>query len=175
MLQFIYRLVDPRTGVIAYIGITDNPNRRFQAHLDATKANNRKRASIEQLQSEHLEPRMEIIETVETREKALEREKYWIQWCLQQGIILVNVTSHVASKKQDNNITIQPDTPSHISYPKIDVVNGVVHPGVVHPGVVNEDVLRKHIVEDIKRSALYLSDNASDSSKEVFRTHWLKW
>ena len=91
MLQFVYTLIDPRTGVVAYIGITDNPNRRFQAHLDDTKTNGEKRAWIEQLQSEHLEPRMEIIEIVETREEVLEREKYWIQHYTSLGIAITNM------------------------------------------------------------------------------------
>lgn len=33
MLHFVYELVDPRTGAVVYVGITNNPNQRFQAHL----------------------------------------------------------------------------------------------------------------------------------------------
>jgi predicted GIY-YIG superfamily endonuclease len=171
MLHFVYKLIDPRTGVVAYVGITDNPNRRFQAHLNDTKTNDGKRAWIEQLQSEHLEPRMEIIEIVETREEALEREKYWIQWYLQQGVTLVNITRHSTSGQNRivDNITIESDTPSYIGYLKINMVNGVTS-----QGVFDEEALRNRVIEDIKRSALYSPDNASDSPKEVFRTHWLK-
>lgn len=173
MLHFVYTLIDPRTGVVAYIGITDNPNRRFQAHLDDTKTNGEKRAWIEQLQSEHLEPRMEIIEIVETREEALEREKYWIQCYSQRGVTLVNATRRATSgqNRTVDNIAIQSDTPSYISYPKIDRVNGVEY-----PGVFDEEAMRKWVIEGIKRSALYCSnDSADDTPKEVVRTHWLKW
>ena len=41
--------------------------------------NNEKIEWIQQLQKEALEPRMNIVEIVETREEAIEKEKRWIQ------------------------------------------------------------------------------------------------
>jgi predicted GIY-YIG superfamily endonuclease len=94
MLHFVYELVDPRTNDVAYVGITDNPNRRFQAHLSDTETNDEKRMWIEQLRSENLEPRMRILETVETREEAFQREKYWIRHYIEQGKFLINISLH---------------------------------------------------------------------------------
>lgn len=91
MLHFVYELVDPRTDVVVYVGITNNPNQRFRVHLSDTGTNKNKGEWIEQLQGEHLEPRMRILEIVETKEEALEREKHWIQWYLQQGVALTNI------------------------------------------------------------------------------------
>lgn len=94
MPYFVYELVDPRTDAVAYIGITDNPNRRFQAHLSDTETNDKKRIWVEQLQSEGLEPRMRILEIVETREEALEREKHWIRHYIRLGKQLTNIFHH---------------------------------------------------------------------------------
>lgn len=90
MLHFIYELIDPRTDTVFYIGITNDPNQRFQAHLHDAKTNDKKSERIEQLREESFEPRMRILEIVETREEAIERETYWIHEYLQQGIVLTN-------------------------------------------------------------------------------------
>jgi predicted GIY-YIG superfamily endonuclease len=94
MLYFVYELVDPRTDAVAYVGITDNPNRRFQAHLSDTETNDGKRMWVEQLQSEGLEPRMRILEIVETKEEALEREKHLIRHYTRLGEQLTNISHH---------------------------------------------------------------------------------
>ena len=78
VFHFVYELIDPRTDDVVYIGITNNPNLRFQAHLSDTETNDKKGKWIEQLREESFEPRMKILEIVETREEAFEREKYWI-------------------------------------------------------------------------------------------------
>ncbi len=33
MLYFIYALTDPRTGTVAYVGITNNAYERFKQHI----------------------------------------------------------------------------------------------------------------------------------------------
>ena len=54
---------------------------------------------------EGMVPDMQIIERVQTREEALEREGYWIRYYLQQGIPLTNIaetpsrTPHGKTKK----------------------------------------------------------------------------
>jgi len=91
MLHFIYELIDPRTETVAYVGITTNPNSRLQQHVNCMDENNEKIEWIQQLQKEALEPRMKILEIVETREEAIEKEKQWIQHYLSKGVSLSNI------------------------------------------------------------------------------------
>lgn len=72
MFHFVYELVDPRTNAVVYVGITNNPNLRFQAHLSNTEGNDKKDRWVEQLREESFEPRMKILEIMETREEAVE-------------------------------------------------------------------------------------------------------
>jgi len=94
ILHFVYELIDPRTDAVVYVGITNNPNQRFQAHLNDTETNIKKKKWIEQLQKEHFEPHMRILEIVETREEALEREKHWIRHYTKLGEQLTNISHH---------------------------------------------------------------------------------
>jgi predicted GIY-YIG superfamily endonuclease len=100
MLHFVYELIDPRTNAVGYVGITDNPNRRFLAHLGDTETNHRKQRWMRQLQSEGLEPRMRILEVLETKEEALEREKHWIQYHIRQGAQLTNIMNAARARKR---------------------------------------------------------------------------
>lgn len=93
MLHFIYALVDPRTDVVAYIGITNNPNARLIEHLEGKSPNDDKDAWIWELQEEGYEPRMKILEVVDTRKEALSRERYWIQHYLSAGVPLTNLVN----------------------------------------------------------------------------------
>lgn len=99
MLHFIYELVDPRTDVAAYVGISNNPNQRFRAHLTDIETNVEKQTWIEQLRKEHLEPRMRILEIVDTREEALAREEYWIRYYLKCGTQLTNLQCYGLKQK----------------------------------------------------------------------------
>lgn len=100
MLHFIYELIDPRTETVAYVGITTNPNSRLQQHVNCMDENNEKIEWIQQLQKEALEPRMKILEIVETREEAIEKEKQWIQHYLAKGVSLSNIKN--ASQSTEN-------------------------------------------------------------------------
>src|SRR5260370_38321397 len=91
MLHFIYELIDPRTETVAYVGITTNPNSRLQQHVNCMDENNEKIEWIQQLQKEALEPRMKILEIVETREEAIEKEKQGIQHYLSKGVSLSTI------------------------------------------------------------------------------------
>jgi predicted GIY-YIG superfamily endonuclease len=91
MLYFIYELVDPKTDTVAYVGLTNNPNARFQDHMTNFGTNMKKSDWVRQLRSEHLKPRMRILEIVDTKEAAVERERYWIRHYLSLGISLVNI------------------------------------------------------------------------------------
>jgi DNA-binding Xre family transcriptional regulator len=94
-MQFVYVLFHPITDVIAYVGITDNPYRRYGDHCrvkindDSPKA-----AWIRGLKEKNLRPSMKIVECVEVDEYARDRELYWIQHYLNLGIKLVNVVNN---------------------------------------------------------------------------------
>jgi len=87
MLYFVYELIDPRTDQTFYIGITNHPNGRMMQHLTAKDTNKMKIAKISELQSENLLPKMNIIEIVEGKEKALTRERYYIHTYVQQHLL----------------------------------------------------------------------------------------
>ena len=90
-MYFIYELVDPRTNVVAYVGITNNPNARLQEHISCTGPNDGKKTWVRELQEEGYEPRMKILEVVDTKKEALAREKYWMQYHTSSGISITNI------------------------------------------------------------------------------------
>ena len=91
MLYFIYALTDPRTGTVAYVGITNNAYERFKQHISYRDNNGKKHAWIQQLQQEKVMPAMKILEVVEGEETALNRERFWINYYKEQGIQLTNL------------------------------------------------------------------------------------
>lgn len=96
MLYFIYRLKDPRNPddilCSRYIGRTSNPNLRMMQHLLCDGHNQDKDAWIKELSNLRLEPFFEIIEVIyEGKAYTREREKYWIQYYLDQGCQLTNI------------------------------------------------------------------------------------
>ena len=126
MFHFVYELTDPRTDDVVYVGITNNPNLRFQAHLSDTETNDKKGKWIEQLREECFEPRMKILEIVETREEAFEREKYWIQKYAQQGIVLTNKIHLTCYTPRSNRILINGDTGrDHLTTPEAAEQSGL--------------------------------------------------
>lgn len=126
MFHFVYELVDPRTDATVYVGITNNPNLRFQAHLSDTETNDKKGKWIEQLREECFEPRMKILEIVETREEAFEREKYWIQKYTQQGVVLTNKIHLTCYTPRSDRILINGDTNrEHLTTPEASEQSGL--------------------------------------------------
>ncbi len=51
-MHFVYELVDPRTKIVNYVGITNNPNARQQEHIGGKDTNRRKQEWIQQPLSE---------------------------------------------------------------------------------------------------------------------------
>lgn len=95
MPYYVYQLVDPRTGTPHYVGITDNLTRRRWEHINLVGASNQAReAWIRELREKRLVPRIEVIDTAEEWEEVLEREKYWIQFYIQQGVPLLNIAGN---------------------------------------------------------------------------------
>src|SRR5258708_23580552 len=90
-MYFVYTLTDPRTGTVAYVGITNNAYERFKQHISYRDNNGKKHAWIQQLQQEKVMPAMKILEVVENEEIALDRERYWIRRYKEQGLQLTNL------------------------------------------------------------------------------------
>ena len=106
MLYFVYKLIDPRTGIPHYVGITDSPDRRLREHTTCNEmVNGAKEAWIQELNREGFIPDMEIIETVRTRKEVLERERYWIQYFIQQDIHLTNIVGTVSKKPEKKRLS----------------------------------------------------------------------
>src|SRR6266699_312185 len=60
-MHLIYALVDPRTDVVAYVGITNNPNQRLQEHVEMKADNEKKNAWVQQLPTEQVVPKMKSL------------------------------------------------------------------------------------------------------------------
>lgn len=77
---YIYKLIDPISNEIRYIGKTGNLKNRFTSHLSNSKKLKSKLANwIKSLAKKNLIPIMEVIE-ISSLEKWEEREIYWISY-----------------------------------------------------------------------------------------------
>jgi hypothetical protein len=76
---FIYALIDPRDGLIKYIGKSNNPTKRYYHHLAETKQDfkTKKCNWLRKLLKENKKPTLEILEECNVN-LWHEREIYWI-------------------------------------------------------------------------------------------------
>lgn len=92
----VYTLSDPESNAIRYVGISANPCLRFGLHLANSSSgrvdNEPKNAWIRGLTARDLMPILTIIEKVETKAEAADRETYWILYHLDTGSPLLNGT-----------------------------------------------------------------------------------
>lgn len=91
---FIYRLNDPETGEIRYVGHTSDPARRLKDHGSKyDQCNRRKRMWIQELKAQGKKPVMEFIEhgVGLTDQRWKVRERYWITYFRSIGARLFNV------------------------------------------------------------------------------------
>ena len=88
---FIYTLSDPRTGVVRYVGKSDNPKKRLGSHLRESRVEKscHRHDWINSLQSADLSPILSIIEEC-PREAWAEREIHWIAFYRATGNDLTN-------------------------------------------------------------------------------------
>lgn len=99
-MTFIYALIDPETNEIRYIGKSNLPKQRYNAHLRETSKNDKTRW-IASLKSRGLKPILQILEVV-SLELWEVRECYWIAHYREQGYNLTNTrdggggTAHMA-------------------------------------------------------------------------------
>lgn len=89
----IYALIDPDSGQIAYIGMTRNPEQRALRHREIDPSNPAKTMWMQGLRARGLLPPMRILEAVQGKTQALEREARWIEACERAGIRLLNQQS----------------------------------------------------------------------------------
>ncbi|SRR6266487_3906215 len=86
----VYALIDPRDNAIRYIGISDDTQYRFYQHLQCIGVGKREKQWIKELRRSGLRPVLRILETIDSRSTACERERYWIQEMLHRGSPLLN-------------------------------------------------------------------------------------
>lgn len=87
----IYALIDPRDNTVCYVGMSMDVELRYSHHINCSGDNYLKIRWIQELQSQGLQPRLSILESVKGRHTAFQREQYWIKFYLQQGAQLTNL------------------------------------------------------------------------------------
>jgi group I intron endonuclease len=90
----IYKLIDPISNEIRYVGLTFNDlKQRLKSHL-SEKSNSHKSNWIKKLKSIGLKPIIESIENnISSYDEVCEREIYWIERFKQEGHPLTNMAS----------------------------------------------------------------------------------
>lgn len=81
---YIYKLLDPFSNEVRYVGKTTNLKRRLNAHINRSKNNTYHSARwIQSVLKQNGKPIIEVVEIC-TNESWEEREKYWISYYSQQ-------------------------------------------------------------------------------------------
>lgn len=87
---FIYALVDPRNGIVRYVGKANDPEARRLEHLRYPGSNPHKDRWLAQIVKVGLLPAIQILE--ECGEDWAERERHWIAFHRGAGSSLTNLT-----------------------------------------------------------------------------------
>lgn len=85
----IYALIDPRDGLIYYVGCAIDVKKRYEEHL-RDKSKTRKCQWLAELKQYSLQPKLEILEIVDNFFGAFSKEDYWIGKMLSTGMPLTN-------------------------------------------------------------------------------------
>ena len=89
---YIYGLREPDTGLIRYIGKTNNPHRRWLNHL-TEKSHCKRTYWIRSLLRRGLRPEIVVIEEIHGAWPWQESERFWIAFANRNGWPLINMTS----------------------------------------------------------------------------------
>jgi hypothetical protein len=88
----IYTLTDPRDMTIRYVGMSENACRRLAQHIqNRNKRRHTKDIWMEALLDAEILPIVQVIERVESKKEAEERERYWIEHHFSIGTPLTNM------------------------------------------------------------------------------------
>lgn len=88
--MYIYGLCEPETGYLRYIGVAENPRKRFRNHMQ-DKSNSHKVNWIKSLKDRGLLPELFIVEEISEVNWQRE-ERFWISYFRSIGCNLVNAT-----------------------------------------------------------------------------------
>lgn len=112
---FIYKLIDPETNEVRYVGKSNNPKRRLAAHYNKARYRPTHKFNwIKALKDKGLKPILEVIEEVSI-DLWKGREKFWIKFYKQEGHNLTNYTqggdglsfgNQTSFRKGDNTIQV---------------------------------------------------------------------
>jgi len=95
-MRYIYKLIDPTTNEIRYIGQTDNIKRRYNDHVssslnkNSSSYNTHKSCWIRKIVNNNLVPIIEIVEECDNLEQSNIRERYYIEKLTIEGYKLTN-------------------------------------------------------------------------------------
>ena len=90
----IYTLTCPISGFIKYVGISNNPNRRYLEHLGYKyDTNKHKKNWINSLKNKGLKPKINILESEIDIESAIKKEIMYIEMFKSMGYKLVNISN----------------------------------------------------------------------------------
>lgn len=84
----VYALGDPRTGMIRYVGCTQNLGKRYSDHIRNREANAPKKEWIDELKAAGMQPTLIILEKGLNQKHAYTRERYWIAQHSKKGELL---------------------------------------------------------------------------------------
>lgn len=88
-MYFIYTLTDPRTSIVAYVGMTRDIRQRYAEHIGCLGKNEEKNAWIKQMYSEDgIMPSIQEVDTAETEQEARRKEEYWIRYYAKRSALL---------------------------------------------------------------------------------------
>ena len=86
----LYMLLDPETGDVRYVGISNNTARRYREHAKGKGSTKPLRKWVLALKKRGLKPRMEVFHFEGTKEGMLRQEAAVIRQLLRQGCDLLN-------------------------------------------------------------------------------------
>lgn len=89
--NYIYALADPRTGIVRYVGKTNDPQFRLEGHL-RDKRNCARVKWLRELVSLGLQPQMIILEIIHPPLSWQDAEIWWIATGRERGWDLTNVS-----------------------------------------------------------------------------------
>ena len=90
MKYYIYKLIDPETKEIRYIGKSVDPKKRFYGHI-YDKSKSHKASWIKSLISKQQMPILELIEEFDTEEECFKAECFYIEKYRKEGQKLTNL------------------------------------------------------------------------------------